>query len=104
MTSSSGVPEDLVDAVKFIQGCKGKKFLTSEEKIDLNRAKLRVAYWACRSENIVATRENLAYILGPADAADIMQAYDKYLVTEDEAKRKKKQTKRKDKGTFWEGA
>lgn len=105
MTSSSGVPEDLIDVVKFIQQCKTKKYLTREEKIDLNRAKLRVAYWVCRSENIIASRENLAYILGPADAADIMTSLDKYLVSEEEeAKRKKSAKPRKGKGGFWEGA
>lgn len=105
MTSNSGVPDDLQDAMKFIQKCKMKKYLTQEEKTDLNRAKLRIAYWACRSENIVASRENLAYILGPADAAEIMGAYDKYLVTEEEAaKRRKQARKKKDKGSFWGGA
>lgn len=109
MTSSSGVPEDLLDAVKFIQDCKTKKYLSREQKIDLNRAKLRVAYWVCRTENIVASRENLAYVLGPEDAAEIMGSYDKYLLSEEETKKKQEQQqqqakKKKSKGGFWEGA
>lgn len=105
MTSSSDVPEDLAESVKFIQKCRMKKYLTHEEKVDLNRAKLRIAYWVCRTENIIASRENLSYILGPADAAEIMGAYEKYLMTEEEIKKKRQQKKQKDEhGGFWEGA
>lgn len=108
MTSNADVPDDLMEAVKFIQKCKKKTYLTHEEKIDLNRAKLRIAYWSCRSENIIASKENLAYILGPADAAEIMGAYEKYLVSEEEAAKQKRKSGRKggkDQDTgFWEGA
>lgn len=108
MTSNSDVPDDLMEAVKFIQSCKKKSYLTHEEKIDLNRAKLRIAYWACRSENIIASRENLSYVLGPVDAAEIMGAYERYLVTEEEAAKQKRRSGRKGgkdpHGGFWEGA
>lgn len=105
MSSGSAPPEDVMDSVRLIQHLKGKLYLSREERTDLNRAKLHVAYWACRSENIVASRDNLAYILGP-DAAEIMGSFDKYLITEKEKEerekeeRKKKQAK-KDGGEFW---
>lgn len=105
---SSTPPPDVMDSVKLIQRLRTKTYLSREEREDLNRAKLHVAYWACRSENIVATRDNLAYVLGP-DAADIMNAYDKYLVSSAEKERQEKeQAKRKkrrgDNTEFWGGA
>lgn len=106
MSAGSGIPDELLESVKFIQECKGKKYLSREQKVDLNRAKLRIAYWVCRSENIIASRENLAYILGPEDGAEIMGAYDKYLVSEEEAERQRRAAgkRKKSTGTFWEGA
>ncbi|MCC8165469.1 MAG: hypothetical protein LIQ31_04825 [Planctomycetes bacterium] len=100
--SSSNPPDDVVDAVKYIQNMRAKTYLSRDERENLNRAKLRVAYWACRSEGIIASRENLAYVLG-SDAADIMKAYDKYLEAAKNAPpgkgKQKKQT-----GVFWDGA
>lgn len=105
MSSGSTPPDEVMDSVKLIQRLKGKTYLSREEKIDLNRAKLHVAYWACRSENIIASRENLAYVLGP-DAGEIMGAYEKYLVTEKEKEERereerKKRKARKDGTKFW---
>lgn len=100
---SSDLPDDIVDALKFLQNMRSKTYLSREEKENLNRAKLRIAYWACRSENIIASRENLSYVLG-ADAHDIMKAYDKYLETPDKDKKKKSKRSSKDGGKFWGGA
>ena len=105
---SSTPPDDVMDSVKLIQRLKAKSYLSREERENLNRAKLHVAYWACRSENITASRDNLAYVLGP-DAADIMNAYDKYLVSAkdkelQEKERRKKRREKKDDTNFWGGA
>jgi len=105
---SSTPPDDVMDSVKLIQRLKTKSYLSRDERESLNRAKLHVAYWACRSENITASRDNLAYVLGP-DAADIMNAYDKYLVaTKDkeleEKERRKKGPQKKSDTKFWGGA
>ena len=95
-----------MEAVKLIRDLRDKTYLTRDDRENLNRAKLRVAYWACRSESIVASRENLAYVLG-SDAADIMNAYDKYL-ERDAERRKNAPGKKKPGGTggtkFWEDA
>ncbi len=107
MSSGQTPPEDIMDSVRLIQRMRSKPYLSPEEKVDLNRAKLHVAYWACRSEHIVASRDNLAYVLG-SDAADIMGSYDKYLTTVEEQERLEKERRqkkaKKDGGEFWEGA
>ncbi len=99
--------EDIMEAVRYIHQMRGKKYMTREEKEMLNRAKLRIAYWACRSEGIVASRDNLEYVMG-ADAFDIIKAYDKYLITEEERAQREKlarrKKQRKDSGKFWGGA
>lgn len=105
---SSTPPDEILDSVKLIQRLKAKSLLSREERENLNRAKLHIAYWACRSENIIASRENLAYVLGP-DAADIMNAYDKYLVSAKdkdrlEKEKREKQARKKDDTKFWGGA
>lgn len=105
MTSGMTPPEDIMDSVKLIQKMRGKAYLTHAEKVELNRAKLHVAYWACRSENIIASRDNLAYVLG-SDAADIMGSYDKYLITMEEKEKQDRERRKAKKGDakFWEGA
>ncbi|MCC8190460.1 MAG: hypothetical protein LIP77_07475 [Planctomycetes bacterium] len=72
------LPDEIMEAVKAIRAMEGKVFLTRREREVLHRAKLRIAYWACRSEGVPTTRENLGYILG-ADAAEILAAYDRYV-------------------------
>lgn len=113
MTTDSLPPDEVLESVKVIQKLKAKTYLSREEKADLNRAKLHVAYWACRQENVVASRDNLVYVLG-SDAEEIMAAYDKYLVTAEERERREKERakaekERKSKGSkggtqFWGGA
>lgn len=107
MSSDSNVPDDILDAVRFIREAGEQKYLTRSDKDNLNRAKLRIAFWALRSESIVASRENLSYILG-VDAAEIMGAYDRYLEREDKDSpddRKGTGEKRKrNKSGFWENA
>lgn len=98
-------PEDILDAVRVIRRLRDKKYLSREEKVEINRAKLRVAYWACRSENIIASRETLGYILG-SDGAEIMSHYERYL---ERGKEKSKGSARKipgggDGSSFWDGA
>ena len=103
--SAQEPPDDVLNAVKLIRKLRDKPYPTREDKIDLNRAKLRVAYWACRSESIVASRENLSYVLGE-DAADIMGAYDRYLEAEKNRPGDGKQgkTRRKIDTRFWGGS
>ncbi len=96
-------PDDVMEAVKFIRRLREKPYLSREEKIDLNRAKLRVAYWACRSEHIVATRETLGYILG-GDSAEIMGHFDRYLEREKDQEKDGEKKKREGGTSFWDGA
>ncbi len=97
-------PDDIMDAVRVIRRLREKKYLSREEKVEINRARLRVAYWACRSENIIASRETLSYILG-ADGAEIMSHYERYLEREGEKKKDAPQRKARGGGTaFWDGA
>lgn len=103
MTTDPELPESVEAAVKVIRELREKTLLTREDRENLNRAKLRIAYYACRSENVAATRENLTYILGP-DAIDIMNAYDKYLEREAERKTEKPSRNRRGQGQFWDGA
>ena len=105
-----GVPEDVLEAARFIKDLEGKPLLTRAEKDRLNQAKLKVAYWALGSEQIAASRENLTYVLG-GDAKEIMANYDKSLEQEKENQEKKpfqkgetrSDTKKKGSG-FWEDA
>ena len=104
MSADSNLPDDIMDAVKTIQEARGKTYLSRPERENLNRARLRIAYWACRNENIIASRENLAYILG-ADAPDIMRAYEKYLEKDKEGKKGGSKPSRKGDNTkFWGNA
>ncbi len=107
MANQPDPPDDIMEAAKYIQKMRGKTYMSREDKENLNRAKLRIAYWACRSEGIVATKYNLEYVMG-ADAVDIVKAYDKYLVNEAERaereKRERKEKGGKDDGKFWDGA
>lgn len=100
MSVGDELPNDILDAVKYLRELEGKTFLTRLERENLNRAKLRIAFWACRTENVVASRENLSYILG-GDAAGIMSAYDKYLESGDSSSDGGKRRKRSDTGEFW---
>lgn len=104
MSDASNLPAPILEAVNLIRELRGKQRLTRQEQESLNRAKLRIAYWACRSEQVVTSRENLTYILGP-DATDIMKAYDKYLVKEGEDKEGKRTggDGLDDSGKFWGG-
>ncbi len=107
MDNGLGASEDVMEAIRYIHQMRGKKYTTREEKENLNRAKLRIAYWACRSEGIVASRDNLEYVMG-VDAMEIIKAYDKYLVSEEEKAQRerlsRRQRQRKDSGKFWGGA
>ncbi len=106
--TSSDLPQDVFDAVKIIHDLQDKAYKSRMDIDTLNRAKLRVAFWACRSENIVASRENLAYVLG-GDAKEIMSAYDRYLERDEDAKGGKDKADKPAKGKkgttgFWENA
>lgn len=107
--TASDLPEDILQAVGIIQELESKTYRSRADSDNLNRAKLRVAFWACRQENIVATRENLAYVLG-SDAKEIMAAYDRYLEREEEGKAESEKnrgrpgTSRKGSTNFWDNA
>ena len=105
MDSGTDLPDSIFEAAKYIQEMKDKPHLSRLERENLNRAKLRIAYWACRTENVVASRENLSYVLGP-DATEIMSAYDKYLDRDDQRRRERGADPRRDDddGQFWGGA
>lgn len=108
MTRSENLPQDIHDAIKVIRDLRRKAVQSKAEKDNLNRAKLRIAFWACRQENIPSTRENLSYVLG-ADATEIMGAYDRYLEREDDkssaAKHMSdKDREAKDNDAFWKNA
>ncbi len=106
--SANHPPDDVKDAVRIIRRLREKKYLSREEKTEMNRAKLRVAYWACRSEGVIASRESLTYILG-ADGREIMNHYERYLEREKDQKKKSgepgRPPRRSGGGTsFWDGA
>ena len=106
MSSGPELPNDIMDAAQFIRKMRTKSYLSRQEKENLNRAKLKVAFWACRQENIVPSRDNLSYILGE-DSRDIMTAFDKYLERGDEAaarEREKRKGGAKGGTQFWGGA
>jgi hypothetical protein len=103
MSANDDLPDDILEAVRYIRELRGKEFLSRDDRENLNRAKLRIAYWACRSESVAATRENLTYILGN-DAAAIMSAYDKYLERDrDDEQSSSSRPRRKGTGEFWGG-
>lgn len=96
------VPEDVLNAANLIKALKEKQVLTRAEKDKINQARLKVAYWALGTERVVASRENLTFVLGP-DSAEIMANYDRALEMErDKAdeRREDGRTRRKG-GNFW---
>lgn len=101
MSAGDELPNDILEAVRYLREMKDKAYLSRQERENINRAKLRIAYWSCRTENVAATRENLTYILG-GDAADIMSAYDKYLERSD-GKGRDGKGRQGDTGEFWGG-
>ncbi len=111
MSYGAELPDEVLDAVTLLRELGRKTYLSKPEREEINRAKLRIAFWACRSENVVASRENLTYVLGP-DAPEIMGAYDQYLEREEdreareEAASREAAAKRKKKadGPFWKNA
>lgn len=111
MSPGSDLPAEIADAAQLLRDLRNKSYLSRPERDAVNRAKLQIAYWACRTENIVASRENLTYVLGP-DADDIMGSYDRYL-ERDRAKAKDLKAKRakeakgkkaRDGKRFWDNA
>ncbi len=102
MDAEGFIPEDILEAVRLIKQLQAKTVVTRQDHELINQAKLKVAYWTCRTENIPASRENLTYVLG-SDAQEIMENYDKSL--EREGKKDKKDTKERrksDSSGFWE--
>lgn len=99
MSGGDELPNDILEAVRVLRELKDKPYMSRLDRENLNRAKLRIAFWACRTENIVASRENISYIIGP-DAPAIMGAYDKYLERED-GRPSTDRRKRKDSTEFW---
>ncbi|MCL2000609.1 MAG: hypothetical protein FWG74_04170 [Planctomycetes bacterium] len=105
MGSTAQYPSDILDAITLIRQMSKKAYLSRSEREEINRAKLRIAFWSCRKENIAPSRENLSYILGP-DAPEIMDSYDKYLEKDKQTVAKGKTiTRRKASGedkAFWD--
>ena len=104
MSSSADIPSNILDAVAIIRELNRKSYLSRPERDEINQAKLRIAFWSCRNENIVPSRENLSYVLG-ADAQEIMGSYDRYLKRNEERAAAKKGRGRKagKEDEFWKG-
>ena len=76
------VPDDVKDAALVARTLEAKARRTREEEEAMNRARLKVAFWACRREGVYASWENLCHVLGPhADA--IRPAYEQLLTEQD---------------------
>ncbi|MDR1613488.1 MAG: hypothetical protein LBT97_12010 [Planctomycetota bacterium] len=99
-----GVPDAVIAAGDLIKVSKLKDVITRADREAINKAKLKIAFWACRTERLPASRENLTFVLGP-DAKDIMESYDRYLAQEDDASpaRKSSRGDKKGSGAFWGG-
>ena len=80
----NGIPEDIVAAGQLIRTLESKAVITRHDREAITKAKLRIAFWACGTENLPVSRDNLSFVLGPA-ARDIMSAYDRAMEREREA-------------------
>ena len=76
MAPSPDAPESIQQATLLVRRLLAKPVLTRQDKETLHNTRLQIVFWACRAENILPTRDNLAYILGP-DAAEVMAVYDR---------------------------
>lgn len=105
MEQQPGIPEDVMEAARLIKALQDKTLLTRADKDRINQAKLKVAYWACGSESIPSSRENLSFVLGK-DAQEIMTNYDKALAQEQGGKpeSEKDRKDKKEKPGFWQNA
>jgi|GEM_PF-2114758 hypothetical protein len=103
-----GVPDEIREAGSLIKTLMSKPVQSRLDKELIQQAKLKIAYWACGSERIASTRDNLSFVLG-SDAKEIMENYDKALERE-ETKEKEKGKDKTKKDTskrgskFWGGA
>ncbi|MDR0362594.1 MAG: hypothetical protein LBJ46_07950 [Planctomycetota bacterium] len=88
-----GVPETISAASVLIKALENKTVVTRADREAINKAKLRIAFWACSVEKLPASRENLTYVLGP-DAKEIMDSYDRYLIQDKPASSAPKRAKR----------
>jgi len=99
------VPEDILDALTLARTLAGKERRTRDEEETMNRARIRIAFWACRREGLYANWENLSFVLGE-HAAAIRPAYDRMLAGRRTAEAEKaKAARRRDggDGAFWDG-
>jgi hypothetical protein len=94
------LPPDIMDLAQLIHRLRNKSYVTRAELETIKRAKLRIAFWACRNEKLPVTRENLAFVMG-TDAGEIITAYDQYL--ENQVAEGKSGKEKKDGKEFWDG-
>ena len=93
-------PRDIMELAQLIHKLRGKSYVTRADRDTIRRAKLRIAFWACRNERLPITRENLSFVMG-ADAEEIISAYDRHM--ENKTGVKSAKTK-KSENVFWDGA
>lgn len=94
------IPNHIQAAGLLIRELSQKKVLNNLERESLNQAKLKVAFWACGSEQVIPSRENLVYVLG-GDAPEIMTAYDQAQKRDALKERRKTGHRIGDKAAFW---
>jgi hypothetical protein len=92
------LPPEIRELVELIKRLNGKNYVTREDRSQLRQAKLGIAYWACRKENLAITRQNLAHVMGP-DSEEVLDAYDKFI--EGRAAGGGRRWGRKPRGDFW---
>jgi len=64
MSMPPDVPETIQNATLLIRQILAKSVLTQQDREAIRKARLKVAFWACVTEKITPTHDNLVYILG----------------------------------------
>jgi len=104
MPQPADMPPDIADAAFVIRELEAKPVRTASEEGNLNKARLRVAYWACRRAGVVPSRESLAFIMGPS-AGSLLDRYDKELEEERARRQAPQSAPSRDsarQGQFWD--
>lgn len=70
--------DDVQRCAAIIRQDGGKKHLTPEKKLTVQKAQLKLAMWVCQQEGLRPTRRNIAAILGP-DAKAVLSNLTKLL-------------------------
>lgn len=73
------LPDDIREAASAVRRLAALEKRTEREEADLNQARVKVAYYACRREGVPADWDNLSFILG-SDAEAIAPAVRKAIL------------------------